>query len=207
MISMVKNSKIQISNSILNSQINSNNKNEIKIFLSEYCSNALSIQEFVKQLTITFDDLMQTKDNTTKGITHIVEKNLKPLSLTVRPVHHIEKNEWFMKDKDEWTENNGDDIVDKTHAKIQREYLLSSQNEIICNDDYLCFVKNGTKELSKNEKDDIKTSLYDICKINIQIMLLYMMYVYEYNIKLKIKCIIIVGDGRCPCRPQNLKND
>lgn len=167
MISMVKNSKIQISNSILNSQINSNNKNEIKIFLSEYCSNALSIQEFVKQLTITFDDLMQTKDNTTKGITHIVEKNLKPLSLTVRPVHHIEKNEWFMKDKDEWTENNGDDIVDKTHAKIQREYLLSSQNEIICNDDYLCFVKNGTKELSKNEKDDIKTSLYDICKINI----------------------------------------
>jgi hypothetical protein len=38
-------------------------------------------------------------------------------------------------------------------------------------------------------------------------MLLYMMYVYEYNIKLKIKCIIIVGDGRCPCRPQNFENN
>jgi hypothetical protein len=140
-----------------------NNKNEIKIFLSEHCSNALSIQEFVKQLTISLDDLMKTKDNTVKGITDIIERNLKPLSLTTRPVHHVDKHDWFIKNKEEWNEDDGNTLVDKTHDKIQKEYLNQSEKEVFNDEDYLIFVKNGTNELDSKEKERIKNELLKYC--------------------------------------------
>jgi hypothetical protein len=143
-----------------------NNKNEIKIFLSEHCANALSIQDFVKQLTISLDDLMSTKDNTVKGITSIIERNLKPLSLTTRPVHHVDKNDWFIKNKEEWNEDDGNTLVDKTHNKIQKEYLDQTEKEVLSEEDYLLFVKNGTSELENKEKEYIKNELLKHCQIS-----------------------------------------
>jgi hypothetical protein len=94
------------------------NKNEIKIYLSQNCANALSIQDFAKQLAITLDDLNTAKENTVCGITHIVEKNLKPLSFTERPVHCLKENEWYVKDHDEgWNEDDGERIINETHRK------------------------------------------------------------------------------------------
>lgn len=73
----------------LNNNINNNTnsfntitKNNIKIFLSEKCADAISIQDFVKQLTISLDDIISAKDNTAKGITSIIERNLQPFSRT-----------------------------------------------------------------------------------------------------------------------------
>jgi hypothetical protein len=151
---------------ITKSQLNFNNKNEIKIFLSEHCANALSIQDFVKQLTISLDDLMNTKVNTVNGITNIIERNLKPLTLTNRPVHHVNKHDWFIKNKEEWNEDDGNTLVDKTHKKIQKEYLKKTENELLNDDDYLLFVKNGTGELDNKEKETIKNELLKHCEIS-----------------------------------------
>lgn len=164
MINTLQNNKLSIKGS--NNNINSFNKNEIKIFLSEHCANALSIQDFVKQLTISLDDLMNTKDNTVEGITHIIERNLKPLSLTTRPVHHVNEDDWFIKNKEEWSEDDGNTLVDKTHNKIQKEYLEQSEKELLNDDDYLLFVKNGTGKLENREKEYIKNELLKHCKIS-----------------------------------------
>lgn len=151
---------------ITKSQLNFNNKNEIKIFLSEQCSNALSVQDFVKQLTITLDDLMNTKDNTVKGITTIIERNLKPLTLTDRPVHYIKKDEWFLKDKEEWKEDDGDTLVDKTHEKIQKDCIdryIKDENSNLQDDDTLELLSLITKELEHKNKTKIKDELSNNC--------------------------------------------
>lgn len=162
MINTLKNNKLSIKGSFNNNSFN--NKNDIKIFLSEHCANVLSIQDFVKQLTISLDDLMHTKDNTVKCITTIIERNLKPLSLTNRPVHYVDNNDWFIKNKEEWNEDDGNTLVDKTHHKIQKEYLDQSEKEVLNDHDYLLFVKNGTSELDNKNKEFIKSGLLKHCE-------------------------------------------
>lgn len=144
-----------------------NTKNEIKIFLTEQCANALSIQDFVEQLTITIDDLTNAKNNTVLGISNILERHLKPLSLTTRPVHHIDKNEWFMKDQEEWKEDDGNTIIARSHRKVQQNYLSYCSNDDITDEQYLEFIASGTKELSSTEREKIKVDIKQNCRLGV----------------------------------------
>jgi hypothetical protein len=158
-------------NNITKSQLNFNNKNEIKIFLSEQCSNALSVQEFIKQLSITLDDLMKTKDNAVTGIIDIIKRNLKPLTLTNRPVHYIRKDEWFMKDKEEWKEDDGDTLVDKTHKKLQKDFIdRYTKNEIsnLQDDETMELLLLITKEMEYKNIMKIKDELSNNCELYIK---------------------------------------
>lgn len=158
-------------NNNINNNINSFNtitKNNIKIFLSEKCANAISIQEFVKQLTISLDDIIGAKDNTVKGITSIIERNLKPFSITSRPVHSIEKDQWYMKDNHEWTEDNGDTLIEKAHRKIQRECLKAYANDEMDGletEEQVNVVVFGTSDLNQSSTSYIKEHLTNACKI------------------------------------------
>lgn len=141
-----------------------NNKNEIKIYLTEKCANAISIQDFVKKLTITMDDLHDTRKNSVMAISGIIERNLKPLSITNRPIHHIEKDEWFMKDKEEWKEDNGNTFIDKAYNKIQKDSLNGLSESILSDDDYLKLLHLSTKEISSNDIIQIKETIKEGCK-------------------------------------------
>lgn len=175
-IKELKNLILKISEQNKNTLINNcnftnsfNNKNEIKIFLTEQCANALSIQEFIKQLTITIEYISNKGDGMVSKITSILERNLKPLSITNRPIHHIEKNEWFMKDDEEWKEDNGDVFVDKTHNKYQTQYLMNLANDNIKTeneDDVLEQLKLNTKELTENERSKIKQIIKNECQLS-----------------------------------------
>lgn len=147
-----------------------NNKNEIKIFLTEQCADALSIQDFIKQLTITMEDINNTREGMVTKITTILERNLKPLSLTNRPIHHIEKDEWFMKDDKEWKEDDGDAFVNKAHNKYQTKYLtnLSKTNieNEIKNDEVLEQIKLNTEELTHNDRSKIKQTIKNDCQLS-----------------------------------------
>lgn len=158
-----------------NSKIGSDNKNsfntktEIKIFLNEYCANALSIQEFIKQLTITMDDINNTRENTVEAITNILERNLKPLSITNRPIHHVENDEWFLKDKEEWKEDNANGFIENTHTKIQNERLMKisyKEAEELSEDDFIMEIKEATKNLSDVDRKHIKEIIHNSCKLN-----------------------------------------
>lgn len=159
-------------NTIVGDNNNMNfNKHEIKIYLSQNCANALSIQEFAKQLSITLDDLNAAKENTVLGISHIVEKNLKPLSFTERPVHCLKENEWYVNDYDEgWNEDDGEKIINEAHKRIQKQCLIPclSENtddncENVLNDNVLSLISFGTSDLKENEKLEIKRKLSSLC--------------------------------------------
>ena len=61
------------------------------MFLTENCSDAMSIQNFAKQLSVTIDDLCKSKKDC---ITQVVLKSLMPLSVSERPFHctNLNKN-------------------------------------------------------------------------------------------------------------------
>jgi hypothetical protein len=162
-----------INNSIGTQNINTitgntfNNKNEIKIFLNEKCADAMSIQDFLKQLTISLEDLMDAKTNAIEGISNIIEKNLKPFSITTRPVHHVEKDEWYLKDKDEWKEDNGSEFVNETHKQIQKECLIQFQDNLSEQDELLELIVFGTKDINEQENEKIKLNVSSKCKFSV----------------------------------------
>lgn len=162
---------INLNNNINNinntNSFNTITKNNIKIFLSEKCADAISIQDFVKQLTISLDDILSAKDNTAKGITSIIERNLKPFSVTTRPVHSIEKDEWYMKDNLEWKEDDGHTLVDKAHRKIQRECLKAYADEAdeLETEEQVGIVVFGTGELNQASASSIKEQLAEVCNL------------------------------------------
>lgn len=176
---LVKNIGSQNTNTIIGNHNNMNiNKNEIKIYLSEKCANALSIQEFAKQLAITIDDLQITKDNTIKGITSIVEKNLKPLSITERPMHFLKENQWYVKDIiSGWDEDDGVKVVNETHKNIQKRCLTSLYEEdasstldsvdnlnIDMTDNTISLISFGTSDLKTNETHELTKKIGMLCE-------------------------------------------
>jgi hypothetical protein len=166
--------KVGTQNTIIGDNNNLNiNKNEIKIYLSENCASALSIQEFMRQLAITIDDLNAARDNTVMGITHIVEKNLKPLSFKERPMHCLKENEWYVKDQQEgWNVDDGVKIVNETHKNIQKhciEKLCSEDIDTMNNmddqmsDNMISLISFGTSDLRETEKQELIRNLSGFC--------------------------------------------
>lgn len=82
------------------------NNFNIQLFLNENCANALSIQDFAKQLKLTMDDVSLMKKDEPKAITNIIVKNLSDYTETERPFHH-HKKKWYVKDKQEGWDNEG----------------------------------------------------------------------------------------------------
>lgn len=100
---------------------NNNNQFNIQLFLNEDCKNALSIQDFAKQLTVTMEELSLLKDSEPKGIEEIIKNNLMKYALTERPMHNHEKK-WYVKDKNEgWEDNKGPNIVKSVKTGISQK--------------------------------------------------------------------------------------
>ena len=100
---------------------NNNNQFNIQLFLNEDCKNALSIQDFAKQLTVTMEELSLLKDSEPKGIEEIIRNNLMKYALTERPMHNHEKK-WYVKDKnDGWEDDKADTIVKSVKTGISQK--------------------------------------------------------------------------------------
>ena len=126
-----------------NNQIQ-NNFN-IQLFLNEQCANALSIQDFAKQLKLTMDDLSLMNENEPKAITNIIVKNLKDYTEVERPFHH-HKKKWYIKDKNEgWDKqgkDNGEAVVKHTKTAVSQKAGPTFVNN---NPDWLTNQRKGEK--------------------------------------------------------------
>ena len=101
----------------------------VQMFLHEKCNDAMSIQNFAKQIMITMDDLNHNKSDC---ITNVVLKNLEPLSITERPFHctNLKKKEWFVKDEIQgWEEDNGEKVFKNTEVGIQKKWIDEFQRQ------------------------------------------------------------------------------
>lgn len=150
-----------------------NNSFNINVFLNEKCANAMTIQDFAKKLQLTMDDLISAKQNKAKGIANIVVKNLEPLAITDRPVHAINKDEWFVNDeKDGWEGNKPDKVIDATRHGIRSKWpdVFEEEHPQWINNEklkttYVELAGMATADLSDREKSSITKTIGKNCKI------------------------------------------
>lgn len=108
-----------------NNNSNNNNRisaNQINVFLNEKCADAMSIQDFAKQLAFTVDDLLLQKQ---ESLIKVINQNLQPLKLTERPVHcsNISKRKWHVKDKEDgWKADNGHHMLTEVEHNIIKHW-------------------------------------------------------------------------------------
>jgi len=150
-----------------------NNNININIFLNERCANALSIQDFTKTMQLTMMDLMIAKNDKAKGITDIVLKNLKPLTLTQRPVHCIEGDEWFVKDERVGWEKDSNKVILATEHSIrskwsnifEERYPNWIMNEQLSND-YIDMASMAMSKLSDKDKKKVNKKVKHNCNLS-----------------------------------------
>ena len=125
----ITSSNSSISGSGSYNTINNQKIFNVNLFLNEQCANAMSIQDFAKQLQLTMNDLDKSKP---ECITNVVLKNLKPMALTERPFHctDAESQEWFVKDKDNgWQEDDGEKVISQTENGINKAWPDTFEQE------------------------------------------------------------------------------
>ena len=163
---------------VATSQSNNNNSfntinNNVQIYLSENCSGAMTLEDFVKKLQITMEDLKIAKTDAAKGLAQIVSNNLKPLALTDRPVHHVSSDEWFVKNEEGWKEDDGEKLLSETQAGIRKQWpdVFKDNNPDWMSSDklsneYCEMAGMATKELSTKERAAAKKRISEACTLN-----------------------------------------
>jgi len=107
-----------------NNTANIKQKFNINIFLNEQCKDAINMNDFIKKIQLTLDNLDFTKNyGLTEGLSNIFIENMNKLSLYERPLHCTDskRETLYIKDQDGWEK-------DKSKTKI-KDALKSLSNE------------------------------------------------------------------------------
>ena len=103
-----------------------NNKLSINVFLNTECKEAMSIQDFLNQLNLSFDDLYYTKNNGfVEGISNVFVKKLGDLDPKERPIHCSDKKRlhFYVKNTDAWEKDDDNKNLNKAIGNVQRKQI------------------------------------------------------------------------------------
>jgi hypothetical protein len=153
---------------------NTTNQNlNVNLFLNEKCKDAISIDDFVKQIQISLNDLLFIKDKgIIKGIANIITNNLNELPLDKRPIWCSDKKrkKIFIKEE-EWCEDLGNEktkkVINDVNAlqtknitsKYKKEYPNYMDNEDE-KEKYMIYVKQNT-ETAKDKEENVINNIID----------------------------------------------
>jgi len=149
-----------------NNSINLNNTNII-VMLNDKFKDALNLDDFIKSLRISLEDLNLTKDKgLVKGITNTFIKNLKNIDIDKRPLYFnsAKGDIVYIKDNELWERDNENKKIKDSINKVafeQRkaidlwtdanpEYLKDNEKQ----EDYIRLVKNSTQNLKNTPEEN-----------------------------------------------------
>lgn len=91
---------------------NSNNKSfNINLFLNEQCKDAINFHEFVENIKVSREDLMNTSQlGFVGGVSKILSDQLKQLGVHERPIHctDFKRDTVYIKENNEWSKEEDD---------------------------------------------------------------------------------------------------
>ena len=151
---------------------NNNNNISINVFLNNKCRDAINLDEFVKTINVTVDDLQKTRElGYSQGISNIFIKGLNEMETTKRPIHCSDKKrlKFYVKDG-EWQKDDGEKIdnainhISRKQISQIKEWEKQNENWETSEQktsEYLEIIKQvmgGTtdSEVEKNRKDIVK---------------------------------------------------
>jgi len=110
-----------------NTNINNNNQHfNMNMFLNETCKDAMNLSDFMKNLTVTMEDMELTGQlGFVKGMTRIIVNNLNALDVCKRPIHcsDAKRETLYVKNNGVWEKETDD--KEFTKALIRRVRHLS----------------------------------------------------------------------------------
>jgi len=136
-----------------NSTTNNINKFNLNFFLNETCKDAMNIKEFMENIRITFNDLLNIgNEGFVNGVSDIFIKQLQDLDVSKRPIHCTDskRETIYFKEDDVWNK----DDKDKTRLKqlIERvEYRNVAALRDWCNENPDAKVNNTPNNLLKDK--------------------------------------------------------
>ena len=155
----------KIGNNITNNNTaNIKQKFNINIFLNEKCKDAINMNDFIKQIQLTLDNLDFTKNNgLTAGLSNIFIENMNKLSLYERPLHCTDnkRETLYIKDNDSWEKDKNKNKIkeaikslNKNHFKLVKEWLKENPDfrEVDEKQDYFARVLKECGNEVDNEK-------------------------------------------------------
>ena len=142
-----KNSQIQTQNNMNNCH---NNTFNLQFFLNETCKDAMNIQDFIKSLQLSVQDLESVGElGYAEGISRMFVRGLKDMEVTKRPIHcsDLKREIIHIKDKDKWEKDN------PNQDKLKRAIKDLSNKNIMLFDDWQ--KENPGYDQYDNKKNDI----------------------------------------------------
>ena len=110
--------------------INNYNNISITVFLDNYCNNAKSVQEFLKNVSFELNDIISNNSLIEDYLSKKLIKNLENLPFTERPIHCTDNKRKNFMVKDEaigWVKDNGMDssgsLYNKMNSLQDRAYI------------------------------------------------------------------------------------
>jgi len=103
-------------NTINGNVTNNNQKFNLNFFLNETCKDAMTIQEFLDSIRITFEDLLLIGNTGfVNGVSDILIKQLRDMDVSKRPIHCTDskRDTIYLKENAAWNK----DDKDKTRLK------------------------------------------------------------------------------------------
>ena len=159
---------MNITNNANNNTNNSHNKTfNLQFFLNEECKDALNISEFVSSIKVELEDLEATgRLGYVEGVSRIMNKNLKELDISKRPIHcsDLKREVVYIKNDDQWTkEEEAKPILKKAIKQVafenikmigewRNKYPGCMDSESRKNDLYLKIVGNAMSGLTTEEQ-------------------------------------------------------
>ena len=140
-------------NTNCNNTTNNNQKFNLNFFLNETCKDAMSIQEFIENIRITFEDLLTIGNSGfVTGVSDILIKQLRDLDVSKRPIHCTDskRETIYLKEEAAWNK----DDKDKTKLKqmIEKiEYKNVAALRDWCNENPDAKVNNTPNNLLKDK--------------------------------------------------------
>ena len=101
--------------------INNYNNISITVFLDNYCNNAKSVQEFLKNVSFELNDIISNNSLIEDYLSKKLIKNLEDLPFTERPIHCTDNKRKNFMVKDEeigWVKDNGMDSSGSLYNKM-----------------------------------------------------------------------------------------
>jgi Zinc-finger of C2H2 type len=164
LMDLIKKGTMNISNNTIN---HSNNKTfNLNVFLNETCKDAMNMDDFVKSIKVSLEDLEHTGEKGyVEGISNIFIKNLNNLEQHMRPIHcnDSKREVFYIKNNDKWIKETNDKpnlikaIKNVAHENVKQikawtekypDCIKSNSNK---NDTYLKIVSNAMNGYTDEE--------------------------------------------------------
>tara|TARA_B110001452_G_scaffold267348_1_gene276877 strand:- start:390 stop:1271 length:882 start_codon:yes stop_codon:yes gene_type:complete len=123
-----------------------NNKFNINVFLNEKCKDALNMNDFIKSIEISLEQLDFTKNNgLIKGLSNAIIENMNKLSLYERPLHctDVKRETLYIKDNDNWEKDSDKTKIKKAIKDVSNKQFKSIKKWTDANPD---FKENNNKQ-------------------------------------------------------------